>query len=458
MADKTIDALPEVTLLNSDDLFLVQQNNVAKKVPRSVLKNEGTNILDNWYFVGGGSQQGGGQFPINRRGLTSLSSTGYFVDRWKRTTGTGGATAITLDARGLYCTGTSNLFMRQGVTNRSSFDGKVLTWSVLYENAGLSSVTHILDSDGRFACSASLKAGYARDRAFAVPNEIAGVYASPNDRLIAVKLELGNQQTLAHLENGAWIINDIPNYDDMLFRCMTSTADSTDTYANTILFSNKGIEGSVNTGDKDIWIQCPDYNTGTVYTSNTYTSGFIIRDANNDLPLSLRGFATPNGNGLTLQARRIVNGTSRYNSIRLLIDTEGAPVVQLIGLNADAVWRKALGLCYAVNDTFQTVGSTSFVMNGLITNGCEDLFFDLYTDKSMENVSSFTLTRMTGSLRTKIGTVPDINYAGGDFSFDGTKITDHHLKLHLSGNSAICDTSANNGPVAFYGTLTIKFT
>ena len=48
------------------------------------------NLLDNWYFVGGGSQQGGGQFPINQRGQTSYAYGylgGYTVDRWKCQTG-----------------------------------------------------------------------------------------------------------------------------------------------------------------------------------------------------------------------------------------------------------------------------------------------------------------------------------------------------------------------------------
>lgn len=41
------------------------------------------NLLDNWYFVGGGSQLGDGIFPINQRGQTSYTgqaATG--VDRW----------------------------------------------------------------------------------------------------------------------------------------------------------------------------------------------------------------------------------------------------------------------------------------------------------------------------------------------------------------------------------------
>ena len=51
----------------------------------------------------------------------------------------------------------------------------------------------------------------------------------------AIKLELGDTQTLAHQDaNGNWVLNEIPNYQEQLFRCQTSKADSSDTYANKI--------------------------------------------------------------------------------------------------------------------------------------------------------------------------------------------------------------------------------
>lgn len=40
------------------------------------------NLLDNAYFVGGGSQLGDGVFPINQRGQTSYSNSSYGIDRW----------------------------------------------------------------------------------------------------------------------------------------------------------------------------------------------------------------------------------------------------------------------------------------------------------------------------------------------------------------------------------------
>lgn len=37
--------------------------------------------------------------------------------------------------------------------------------------------------------------------------------------ILAVKLELGTQQTLAHQENGVWVLNEIPDYGEQLRRC-----------------------------------------------------------------------------------------------------------------------------------------------------------------------------------------------------------------------------------------------
>ena len=35
----------------------------------------------------------------------------------------------------------------------------------------------------------------------------------------AVKLELGDTQTLAHQENGKWVLNEMPNYAEELAKC-----------------------------------------------------------------------------------------------------------------------------------------------------------------------------------------------------------------------------------------------
>lgn len=42
----------------------------------------------------------------------------------------------------------------------------------------------------------------------------------PNEEIcLAIKLELGSQQTLAHQENGKWVLNEIPDYGEQLREC-----------------------------------------------------------------------------------------------------------------------------------------------------------------------------------------------------------------------------------------------
>lgn len=57
------------------------------------------NLLDNAYFVGGGSQLGDGIFPINQRGQSSYASDGTGIDRWKQF-----AATVTLESDGVTVT------------------------------------------------------------------------------------------------------------------------------------------------------------------------------------------------------------------------------------------------------------------------------------------------------------------------------------------------------------------
>ena len=65
------------------DLTLSNLSNYQKAL-RNLGGRPSRNLLDNWYFAGGGSQQGDGQFPINQRGQTSYTaSNANCIDRWK---------------------------------------------------------------------------------------------------------------------------------------------------------------------------------------------------------------------------------------------------------------------------------------------------------------------------------------------------------------------------------------
>ena len=60
-----------------------QMTNVGAHIDGTDVYQSNPNLLDNWYFVGGGSQLGDGVFPINQRGQSSYTGGGTQLDRWK---------------------------------------------------------------------------------------------------------------------------------------------------------------------------------------------------------------------------------------------------------------------------------------------------------------------------------------------------------------------------------------
>ena len=85
------------------------------------------NLLDNWYFVGGGSQLGNGFFPINQRGQTSYSNgTNTTIDRWKTE-----YSALSVDADGITWTATGdNRQFVQIIENYKLIEGETYTATI----------------------------------------------------------------------------------------------------------------------------------------------------------------------------------------------------------------------------------------------------------------------------------------------------------------------------------------
>lgn len=130
------------------------------------------NLLDNWYFKN----------PVNQRGVSgTVAATGYFIDRWKLTSG-----SVELTDNGLVLNGT----MEQ----------------ILEFPAGQAAKASVLTSG-------AMAEGSYDDAAKTFTVTAAG------QTIIAAKLELGETQTLAHEEDGAWILNEIPDYAGQLAKC-----------------------------------------------------------------------------------------------------------------------------------------------------------------------------------------------------------------------------------------------
>lgn len=187
----------------------------------------GENLLRNGYFIN----------PVNQRGATS-GSTGnqtYFINCWK-TSYSGSAGSWALSSNGLTLTPGSSSATVQCIQpfDDGPFNGKQLTASVLYSDGSLSwgTITRVAGTNQYFDSDNILRMMSTPDFRF---------YTRTTKTAVAAKLELGTEQSLAHQENGVWVLNEIPDYEYELFRCMTSTADSTDTYANKTLATEQQI-------------------------------------------------------------------------------------------------------------------------------------------------------------------------------------------------------------------------
>ena len=179
------------------------------------------NLLDNWYFGN----------PVNQRGLTEYTEAGYTIDRWQSGLKvTIANNLITLQALGIY----SQIFQ----TFESQLAGKIVTMSVLiraHSNHNVGLLLHDYDNQKsyspNFVAATTANQWLLVSTSFRVaddaPDKLTFIfYPDKTDAgdqtvdILAAKLELGSQQTLAHKDaNGNWVLNEIPNYADMLARC-----------------------------------------------------------------------------------------------------------------------------------------------------------------------------------------------------------------------------------------------
>lgn len=173
------------------------------------IQHSNPNLLDNWYFAD----------PINQRGQTEYTKTGYTIDRWKNT---GAYSEIALTLNGLHITSsnTYGFIFDQKIESFDFLDGKTVTLSVLVSEyvKGTLTVQH-----GWFKSDAQSAGLITATGVYNKSHEYAFRLYNTNDSdftILAVKLELGPVQTLAHKEGDIWVLNDPPpNKQEELAKC-----------------------------------------------------------------------------------------------------------------------------------------------------------------------------------------------------------------------------------------------
>lgn len=167
------------------------------------------NLLDNWYF---GS-------PINQRGQSDYTGSGYTIDRWNIYN----SPTVTVTDEAIHFVGSSgkNSGFQQPIEHPTQYNGHTITVSALVKGKGTLIVNNVGTSvanmigvgfnskeytlvSGTFVWSLTYPDGVANFLLWSSGSNPVDFYVK------AAKLELGSVQTLAHQENGAWVLNDPP--------------------------------------------------------------------------------------------------------------------------------------------------------------------------------------------------------------------------------------------------------
>ena len=161
------------------------------------------NLLDNWYFGN----------PVNQRGQTEYTEdTTYTIDRWWLQYDT---TLSVVDG-GIKIGGKWDV--QQYFEN--TLPNATYTLSLLYKDRTGSDPLRLIAgnrSSGDVAQKVTKDASGLLSVTFTSGNcdKVSAGFAGSTDNVatfIAIKLELGDTQTLAHKENGVWVLNEIPDF------------------------------------------------------------------------------------------------------------------------------------------------------------------------------------------------------------------------------------------------------
>lgn len=170
-----------MSLIDMSEIF--QMTNVGDHIDGTDVYQSNDNLLDNWYFVGGGSQLGDGVFPINQRGLLNYGA-GYTIDRWKLSSG--GTLVFTNDGISI-----DGLFFQKKVIDFTV--GETYTLSRQTTDGNVVSVTGVVPSTEGWMIGDQTFGVYFRPSTKVCDIQIWGTYL-----LKAVKLEKGTVSTLAN--------------------------------------------------------------------------------------------------------------------------------------------------------------------------------------------------------------------------------------------------------------------
>lgn len=189
--------------VSAEDSTLISE--ALTKIPTTSGGGVNPNLLDNWYFGN----------PVNQRGQTEYTAGGYTIDRWKLDVGG----AVTLED-GCICLKKSGTYWGEYFADFDQFIGMTLTGSVLLSDGTLRTGSFVYNGSVNQAQTFfSSELGFYIQKLSNSQTQCEINSLVDNVKIKAAKLELGDTQTLAHKENGVWVLNEIPDFGEQLRRC-----------------------------------------------------------------------------------------------------------------------------------------------------------------------------------------------------------------------------------------------
>lgn len=165
--------------------------------------------------------------PVNQRGKSVYTGTGYGFDDWKATNANVKVVFTTYKGITMQTTDdTVRPFLQQRIENFEELLGHTVTLSLMTREGAL------------FHATEKLPDTLVADSGYCQVTNVAYLLLYNNELYVrirtnpdadsplteiavkAIKLELGSKQTLAHKDtDGKWVLNEIPNYSTELAKC-----------------------------------------------------------------------------------------------------------------------------------------------------------------------------------------------------------------------------------------------
>ena len=207
-----------------------------------------------------------------------------------------------------------------------------------------------------------------------------------------------------------------------------------------------------------LYAKSSELETGVTPDTNTFGKSLFLLDKDGVVVSGARPYALTDGTqGLLLFSQIPVGGNNVLNSIRIGVDNAGAASV---AVSSALAWRRALDLNYKAGDSY--AAASSVPLSGIITVNATAIYLDIVVDKSLDDISTVTVSQLNASAMGVNGIVGGASTSSFDWltqtgvTVAAAKIGSRHVRISITSTTAFANAT-NATPIAFFATFTLSF-